>query len=285
MKSVRRKIRYLASRLVGVQGDIALLWNRDLPIIYVNNPKSGCSTIKHTMKKAQAAEYIRRRENFVCADDPHTLDDCLRKAGLRLEVCRRKAVISCVRNPFTRILSAYLDKVAHGDGRLLGKLSRVKLDTFEKFLVALSQLKPRDINKHFRPQCINLNYPNIKYYAIFFLENMQALGDLFAHVAPGLSIESFAPHARFAASALRAHYTDRAVELVKEIFADDFRLFGYGERLDDAGVAPGELILDNRVMPRGTQLPDFALHQGDAPICPNLKATVRFLRAVELRLV
>ena len=44
---------------MGVQGDLQIWWTPELPIIYVSNPKSGCSTIKNSLKQAQAAYYLR----------------------------------------------------------------------------------------------------------------------------------------------------------------------------------------------------------------------------------
>jgi hypothetical protein len=52
MNTPRRWMRNLVSDLFGVQGDMNILWTPHIPVIYVNNPKSGCSTIKHSLKEA-----------------------------------------------------------------------------------------------------------------------------------------------------------------------------------------------------------------------------------------
>ena len=85
MRHYRRWVRNAVGQLVGVQGDLQIWWAPEIPIVYLSNPKSGCSTIKHSLKAAQADVYHRSGRDFERTDDPHIGDDCLtqRLAGLR----------------------------------------------------------------------------------------------------------------------------------------------------------------------------------------------------------
>ncbi len=59
MSDARRRVRGIILDTTGVCADNKLLWAPDLPIVYIDNPKSGSATIKHSLKQAQAAEYMR----------------------------------------------------------------------------------------------------------------------------------------------------------------------------------------------------------------------------------
>jgi Sulfotransferase family len=256
MRFDRRWIRNFVGQLVGVQGDLQVWWTPGLPLVYIANPKAGCSTIKHSLKEAQAAAYTRSGRCFKrIADEPHLGDACLRRKGLTPKACRRRYLISCVRNPFARALSGYLDKVRGTGTRRYPELRHRRIRTFEDHLRALADYKPRDINPHFRPQRLNLDLPRLSYDTIFFLENLVPLSRFLAQIHPGARLETFAPHSRGAAGKLREHYTDRTLRLVREIYTQDFEAFGYSEELDAVGTAPGDMITADGIVPAGTRGP------------------------------
>jgi hypothetical protein len=255
MRHHRRWIRNALGEWAGVQADLQIWWTPEIPIVYISNPKCGCSTIKHSLRSAQAAAYRRIGRNFERIDDPHRNDDCLRKDWLSPRECRQRYIISCVRNPFTRALSGFLDKVNRPDTALLREFEYRRLDSFEAYLEVLSKLNLRDTNGHFRPQHINLDYPRIAYDSIFFLENLEPLTRFLSCVSPGFQLERNAPHASGANAKLRAYYTDTAVAMVREIFARDFELFGYSDNLEDAETAPGEMITADGLITQEAAMP------------------------------
>jgi hypothetical protein len=59
MKHRRRQLRNLIGRYVGVQADMQIWWPPEIPVVYIGNPKAGCSTIKQSLKTAQADAYAR----------------------------------------------------------------------------------------------------------------------------------------------------------------------------------------------------------------------------------
>lgn len=285
MKPSKRILRRVISDAMGVNAHNKLVWAPDLPIVYVDNPKCGSTTIKHTLKQAQANLFAAKGQQFKLRDDPHKADDCLKSRGLRLKDCHQRYVISCVRNPFTRALSGFLDKVATRDPRYFPELRSRRVDTFEEHLLAVAEYPAKRLNFHFRPQYLNLDFPNLTYDAVFYLEQLSVFSEFCGKVAPDLTLERSSPHSRGAGdrSKLREHYSDRAVALVKEIYADDFRLFGYSTDLEQTGSAPGQCMVANRIVPIGT---DVGVAIGVEPVSmtmqPTYKATVRYHRLVEM---
>ena len=286
MSDARRRLRGIIADLMGVPGDQKIFWTPSLPIAYMDNPKSGCRTIKHSLKQAQAAEYIRAGIAFKRNEAPHIGDECLKTRGRCRPARSHRFLISCVRNPFTRALSGYLDKVAPKDSKNWPELRNRHIENFEQHLRALADFRLRRLNCHFRPQHINLDFPNIEYDAIFYLENLSALSRFFAGISPDFILETFAPHSRSASSKLRDHYTDRAVKLVQEIYAQDFSLFGYSSDLDDARVSPGECINGDRIVSAGEEASDMASRRPArvAP-CRAFEATMRYQQLIEMRVL
>ena len=73
----RRSLRGVIADLMGVAGDQKVMWTPSLPIVYIGNPKCGSSTIKHSLKQTQAAEYIRAGIAFERSEGLHEGDGCL----------------------------------------------------------------------------------------------------------------------------------------------------------------------------------------------------------------
>lgn len=286
MKPGKRRVRGIISDAMGVCADNKVLWAPDLPIVYIDNPKSGSTTIKNSLKQAQAAEYVRAGIDFKRSQEPHKADDCLKNRGLRRSACSDRFLISCVRNPFTRALSGYLDKVATRDPRYFPEMRDRSVENFEQHLQAIADFRPKRLNFHFRPQHINLDFPNIDYDVIFYLENLAAISRFFANMSPKIELKTSAPHSRGAGSKLRDHYTGRAVELVQEIYAQDFALFGYSRNLDDARLSPGGCIVGNRIVAEGEDVSDMASrHPTRTAPCKAFEATMRYHRLVDMLMI
>lgn len=283
MRHLRRQLRNFVGRVVGIQPDMQIWWTPELPVIYVAVPKAGCSTIKQSLKTAQGEAYARDGRQFVRNADPHGDDDCLRRKGLAAEACRDRYLFTCVRNPFARALSAYLDKVEPPDRRAFPELRGSGSVSFEDFLRAVAAYAPYQLDDHFRPQHINLNYPSIAYDAIYFLEAPTALAEVVGQVAPGFRLERYAPHARSAAEKLRTNYNATTERLVREIYALDFEVFGYSLRLEDTLAAPGAMIADGRLIAHGSRLPPAAVPHGAHR--ELLETTLQWRQLIERRLI
>jgi len=222
-----------------------------LGVVYVNNAKAGCSTIKQSLWIASGAPY---------GGDPHARDGAPFKFDVvasaeSFEAFRAAPAFSVVRNPFARVLSGYLEKTQrHATMRGVGaKLAaRYGEDVadlgFADFLARLAADDPWAIDQHFCPQVVNLMVPHVAYRHIGHLER---LGETFAWL--GIAGETYGRHSMGAASRLAAYYEDgRAVDLVRRLYAADFARFGYSEDpavLDPvAAVSSAALAGDGRVV-------------------------------------
>jgi hypothetical protein len=260
-------------------------WTPDLPLIYVGNPKAGCSTIKQSLKAAQADLYARQNRVFHREESPHEDDACLRRGGLVPADCRGRYLFTCVRNPFVRVLSAYLDKVESQEKRSYAELRDMGEPSFKAFLRAIALYPPSRLDDHFRPQHINLNHANIAYDAVFFLENANAIGSYLADIVPGFTLNRFSPHARGAAQKLSAYYDATTIALVRQIYAKDFEAFGYSLDVEKALQSPGAMIADGTIIPNRPQRaapidPRLARRNGKA-----LEKTLRCKWLIERRLI
>ena len=217
-----------------------LLHAPPLPVVYANNPKVGCTSIKTALWKA-SARLLDRGDTDV--EDIHDLKagifvpDLLAAAEeIRVRAAEQSFWFSVVRNPFHRILSAYLDKVAGDtDPVIKGYLCRrfdldpgaVNLETlsFEKFLELISTEEAVLIDVHFRPQYMNLLLPYAHYDFIGRMENMHEVRETLG--GKNIFIEKVDDHRTAATEKVERYYTPYAVELVRRMFALDFQVFGY----------------------------------------------------------
>lgn len=282
---VRRGLRNRLGRLIGIQADMHIWWAPELPVMYVCNPKAGCSSIKHSLKTVQADAFTRQGRAFTRHPSPHIGDDCLRSSGLPLGHIRDRYLFSCVRNPFTRALSAYLDKVHSGDHRRFPELAGAQADSFEAFLRAVAACKPAVLDHHFRPQHVNLNYPSVAYDAVFFLENAGPMGSWLERIMPEFRLQRFSPHARDAAQKLASHYDPVTLQLVREIYAQDFEVFGYSGDLEHALLAPGAMISRRQLLATRDAPPPLPANVRTPRDTRTLENTVRWRWLIERRLI
>lgn len=150
---------------------------------------------------------------------------------------------TCVRNPYNRALSAYLDRINNVDSRLrrgetnpfrknLG-FSQADNISFLDFLRSLATKLNRDMDIHFRPQWCLTMHGMINYDKIIRLESYtEDFKEVMAQI--GLAGEPddyrWDKHATEASRKLSDHYTQECVDLVKQIYSGDFTSFGYDER-------------------------------------------------------
>ena len=281
MAKIRRTIRRCLASVLGLPGHMDLWWTPQLPVVYVNNPKCGCSTVKNTLKQAQASRFRKDGlEVFRQLTDPHSSDDCLKRRGLRLCAGDRRLVISCARNPYTRALSAYLDKGCDAQAAYFPELLGRPPQDFESFLELLARTRPTTLDPHFCPQRINLWPSHVAYDAIFYLENAGALRRTLRHALGDFELETFAPHSRKAQQKLQTLYTPRAIELVQQIYAADFEWLGYSRDVTRAMEAPGAYWTPHAIVPveeEGRLKPASGL--------ASLKSVIRYQSLIEARLI
>ncbi len=153
-----------------------LLYYPNLNILYTYIPKNACSTLKYTL--GVHSGIISQKDN------PHETEHlfyCADKYALYPSNCR---TVICFREPFERILSAYLDKfaripvqmealavIAYLQNRDLKK-SKGKSISFLEFIYFLSQVSNHDLDAHWRPQIDFIFFD--KYTDILCLEQLSS---------------------------------------------------------------------------------------------------------------
>ena len=182
-------------------------------------PKAANSTIITTLAKISFGEEVPSR----VAKKTFRAPSQLKKGELkRLDELFKFAV---VRNPYTRTLSAYLDKIERWPER------KKKVGSFQSFLHRLHDSELYS-NAHWAPQSSLLLLPSSLFDYFGKVEN---LNDDLAFIRSRILGEKFHPepvksalgHATGAADKLSRFYDEGSVEMVRSLYKDDFELFNY----------------------------------------------------------
>jgi hypothetical protein len=216
----------------------------DLRLVYLNNPKVGCSTIKRALWIA--ADRMRGVETFagrshVRADSPFSKSVAdLRADDSFLTFCSA-TFFSVVRNPYARALSAYLDKIqTPSDPHVWMPFTRrYGIDisarlSFSEFLSVIRSDDPIGVNEHFCPQTVNLLQPIIPIDFVGRLEEMDSTARFLSE--KGIPMEEHAPHRTNAAERIASFYGRDEIRAVQRFFSADFEIYGYSE--DPTQLAP-----------------------------------------------
>lgn len=219
--------------------------------LFGNNPKVACTTIRKLLIDAEYGEvrsYSERSgtlhyNEFLPFLNVWQLEDFPK--WLR----HPKTFKFCfVRNPYTRLLSGYLDKVVRGEPQkmnvleALGKPNQPTADiSFSTFVRTVCAMPVGDQDQHWRVQYYQTYQEGISYDFIGRFENLQAdLQTVADHIGitEFMNAETFGAaghtsrhHATGAASLLQEYYTPELCEIVQQGFAEDFSCFGYSKIL------------------------------------------------------
>ncbi len=141
-----------------------------------------------------------------------------------------------VRNPFTRVLSCYLDKiVGRTRTRYLPKLgfNAEEEVSLERFLLRLRKRRLLHLNPHWAPQSYLIRPDTIRYHFIGRFEHLQTHLSLlaktlgYAHLIESPERVTERPHRTDAGQRVRQFIGPRETALIREIYRGDFLTFGY----------------------------------------------------------
>ena len=202
--------------------------------IYIKNDKVGSSFIVRSLNASEKkARRVAYRTPFL-ARHRHPLKTPaeLSRAEWR-EALATYFIFTFCRNPFSRILSCYLDRIVGRDESydVLRKrfgFRKNQIPTFAAFLEMLCEDGALDLDTHWKPQHINIA---TDYYDYSFIGHFEYFGEEFPRVLKML----YGRHAQTgairkgtsAARQMSEHYDDYAAGLVAKLYAKDFTLFGY----------------------------------------------------------
>ncbi|MGV6820321.1 MAG: sulfotransferase family protein [Parvularcula sp.] len=207
--------------------------------IFFEVPKTGCTTIKRVLQLAEnpALRSMQLGEVHDRAKSP--LQNISASPDLFLAELKNPDVLkfSFVRNPYTRALSGYLDKIIANDwewSRRAASFGREIDDkpTFVEFLRFVDQQPPKDRDVHWTEQHLLVGSTDLRLGFIGRFENFR---DDFQIICAALDLcvpfgelRSGRSHATNASAKLREFYDGQAINLVQKIYGGDFERFGYG---------------------------------------------------------
>jgi len=217
----------------------------EIDIVYLKNPKAGCSSItKSLWLRIDELRGIRTFQGRVHSRKAAPF--CQDLSGIAASGVERflaAEFFAVVRNPYARILSCYLDKIAkrQRDAKIwIPFADRFGLDrgatpSFRRFLRLITAEDPRTLNWHYCPQRVCLLHPlPLRMDFIGRLEEMdETAAFLRRH---GVVLKAYTPHSTGASDLIADYYGPKETALVREFYALDFELYGYSE--DPAVAAP-----------------------------------------------
>jgi hypothetical protein len=213
--------------------------------VYVETPKAGCSTIKDTLQRMELEYPDLVREEF---EDIHRrnrspLLSPSQVYGVERFINSKDYFVFCfVRNPYTRLLSAYLDKIVNDQPAKKSILFSMGEDpselskkiSFHEFLDVICGQSIPTMNPHWRVQYYQTLQNCINYDFVGRLESFQ---EDFTYVLSNISDNYrnyYRPEVRHATNSndlIEKYYNDGLIEKVYNKFKIDFDYFGYDEKL------------------------------------------------------
>lgn len=195
----------------------------DLGIFYNRVPKAANSSVISSIASMKYARDVPSKEAKKLFRYPSQLSN---KEMLKFDSLYK---FTFVRNPFSRTLSAYLDKVER-------KAVRSAKDTsFEDFLQYL-QAGGLYANAHWAPQSSILLIPPTAFDFIGHIESLDRdLTTVLQRIQSSsteLDIKSVLSNATGADNKLQKYYTPDSVDIVRALYRQDFEILGYDDELE-----------------------------------------------------
>lgn len=221
--------------------------------VYVGNPKTGGSSLKSALVELEMRDTSSSLDYY----DPKTfrdrnisplelLDKLPTKSPLAYLVNEGYKFITIVRNPYTRLLSCYRDKIIKGEHQkakilcLLGYDQRdlhhpISFDEFAQVVVGQSNY---EMDPHWRVQKTQILYSLLPYSLIGRFESYQSdFEKIFQELGVNKTDTPKLRHLHSTKSDRRERckdfYTPALQELVYNRYRQDFEQFGYSHELPE----------------------------------------------------
>ena len=159
----------------------------------------------------------------------------------RLDEVLRTELFTVVRNPYSRFLSAYMNKVEKdGAWRKLGGrfgFAPPTVPSMSALLERLAEMVPADLDPHFRPQHLNVLHGVAPLQFVGHLEDMSTVERYLAGHGIALRGEARSVASTGASALVGERLDDTTRALVRQIYSRDFAAFGYSEDWRESGPA------------------------------------------------
>jgi hypothetical protein len=204
-------------------------------VIYVKNPKAGCSTILVWLDRLHTGDYDHEFGDVHQENRLPTVRD-LGRATIERMLSGSAYRFSFVRHPVRRFESVYWDKLVHNlkwrknvPAALGLDLSPDTVVPFEQFLSIVEKQDPvSEMDPHWRPQHVNLMHPLVTYDHVGRLEDFAAELEHIREAAglPHVPLEVRNTSRRTETDSVYEGRPD-LVRRVEQLYATDFELYGY----------------------------------------------------------
>lgn len=235
--STREYVKTMGWRSVNMHTHISLV-NK---YVYVEVPKAGCGTMKATLGGLEAArkgpglvqrvqEAPHNRINATPFVKPFQLPSDMLEEVLTSSAYRRFTV---VRDPASRVLSAYLEKIGQGLKQSEPIAAELGISaseiTFSQFLDVIGQQDSREQDPHWRRQADHVGWGVIDYDAAIHLEQLDASWDRVGDLTGIADLREtfFCRNSTGASAKVSEYYDDTTSQKVREIYARDYEVFDY----------------------------------------------------------
>ncbi len=211
--------------------------------VFVEVPKAGCSVVKRVLQYSEvdgqgidpeASVHDRSLSPLAAPiSDGFDLDEIFGEQSPWFR-------FSFVRNPYSRALSCYLEKIAGEQWLRDLRLPELGFDphddvSFTDFLTKVAEQEPREMDIHWAPQHHILSLRRVRYGYLgrfeFFQQDLRRLVDILGLEVPEELLLRRTAHVTGAADKLHQYYDAETLELVQRIYRKDFDLLGYGRDL------------------------------------------------------
>lgn len=226
--------------------DYLIFCSHKYRFIFIRNLKVASSTIVKNLYFLETGDYPAKKE-LIFDRDTTIFPSFSSEAGVQqlVNLLQEKEyfTFTFVRNPYSRLLSAYLFLIKDEQSRKDKPIDIEKeFDlpqyykmSFLEFLLRVREQSALQMNGHWRPQWFALGIKKgVKYDFIGRFEQVtQDLEKVLQHLAPTKSwqLASHTNHKTNANQLLAEYYGYEEKALVAEIYENDFRYFGYGYEL------------------------------------------------------
>jgi hypothetical protein len=226
--------------------DPRMIFSSDLATLYVATPKTGCTTIKTVVAAAiglldpsQLSGRARGRIHRAWRVRDRTWSDLTDEEREKTMFSDAAYRFTSVRNPYERLVSCYLDKIADGEsyhlGRRLHGQGEVTMLSFLQFVADQPPLR-RDV--HCRAMVDLCHFDKIRYddiirYEYFERDIRRVMGklNLFDFPLPTASLSQRTDAGHYVHELLG----EAECSLIQAIYHRDFDAFGYSRDLFDVG--------------------------------------------------
>ncbi|RFU12434.1 hypothetical protein DZD18_12035 [Rhodobacteraceae bacterium W635] len=208
----------------------------DIGLTYLSVPKVACSSFKRSIW--ESVDRKKGVQTLLEGMSPHRKDTspfvhALPALKRRMDSFIDSRFVVVVRNPYVRLLSGYLDKVAaeRRDMKVWTVVAR-QLDykitdrpSFPDFVSRLSNVDVTNVDPLFAPQSEVANIGRFPVDHLGHLEALEPTVELLAKYDVDLS--PYRPHETNSSGRLDECYTDREFDAAARMFANDFEMFAY----------------------------------------------------------